>query len=162
MENPMIRVFHNFITEEEEAAILAKVPPVVNRNNGALRRNVRYKIYRTDDMIKTLEDRIMEETPMPRSKQVIPFVLMNEYLPGGGYGMHQDAPGGKTAILNLLSDATLAFCGKQYTDEPNDSMEKFLLPRRALIYFDGDDYYKRSHGVFPVQSLRYSLFFWRK
>ena len=72
-------------------------------------------------------------------------IIVNRYLPGEGIGNHQDkdVPCDWFASLSLSSDIVIKF------NPLNTSKSKYnlLLPRRSLLFAEGDAFFKYKHGI---------------
>lgn len=176
----MITQILNFVTPEEEAALLTLIPTPVRREDygdGRVRLNKMYHLPRWLPLFQVISRRIEAQTPMPAIARN-GHVRVNEYFEGQGLEMHLDiwktggSAGGNTAILSLSGDAILVFNDESEPRAPHlmspsympptEDMQQVPAPRLSLSYFDGDDFWKRSHGVLPVKELRHSFIFWRK
>ncbi|EMD01114.1 hypothetical protein BAUCODRAFT_196023 [Baudoinia panamericana UAMH 10762] len=164
----------NFITGEEEAAIMRSIPPtrwvsLSNRRLQALPARL------------TATNTLVASTPLPAwltepvvgrihdlgvfadAPHGINHCLINEYLPGQGIMPHEDGPAYHpvTATVSLGGTTVLSVTDKRHGEgaEPNGSGEvanpepktyRFIQEPRSLLLITGAAYRDTLHGIADV------------
>jgi len=163
-----VTVLEDFITPDEEAALLASIeagiPTGIKRQKNCVRNVVQRwgssVPYRNDIVADTIPahfqfhlDRLVAQnlvTLRPDS------VTMNQYLTQQAILAHTDLPEGGEVItvLSLQSPATMLFRSRQ-----TERMFSVLLPPRSLVQMRDEIRYNWTHEILPVNTTRYSLVF---
>jgi alkylated DNA repair dioxygenase AlkB len=151
----------NFLTDNEEAEIVSKIPETkILKNSGrnSIRRygsNIPYKNQMESVDIPDYLDFIAEKIVKSGLLFVKPnSISINEYIKGNFIPHHIDSQqnGPIITIVSLLSDAIMEFAYKNNT-------EKIIIPRLSLIQLKDEIRHKWTHSILPVQNKRYSIVF---
>jgi len=151
----------DFISTEEEAHILASIPPTPDRGLKSRNSTRRYGSlfpYKggvmkepTPDYLEDLNRKIMSSG---LSDHLYKSVSLNEYLPGNSNALHVDnlESGPTITIISLGVDTPMLFQNHKY-------MYELMLPARSLIQMKDDIRYRWRHSIPPVKEKRYSIVF---
>jgi alkylated DNA repair protein alkB family protein 8 len=162
-----LRVLEGFVSEAEEAALLAEVD-ARPWAEGALRRRVQHYGFAFDYATRRVEEarrpaplpafaqalaarlaRVLDDEGAPRGAESPPFeadqVTVNEYLPQQGIGAHIDTHSafvGPVVSLSLGSDVVM-----QLRRPDRSARKSVLLRRRSLLVLSGEARYAWEHGI---------------
>lgn len=156
-------IFPDFITEQEEAAIVACIKPkdpaskpVAGRNRieryGSTEPYNNYMESRSiPDFLNTISDKMLERG-LVKSRPL--SVTINEYYPGQKIGDHVDSKksGDVITILCLLSAAEMVF-------KKEGEGFAVTLPPRALVQLKDEIRWDWTHGIPVINEKRYSIVF---
>lgn len=156
----MIKVVEDFISEEEEMVILAKIfHSSVKR--GANRNTItRYgsKLPYHAQSLKDIPEwalllcqRLVDEGLSP---ELPDSVTVNEYMEGQIIDWHIDSMS-SGPVINVLSLSSAARMGLRKGDE----RKEYLLNPRSLVHMSEEERYKWKHCIYPVEKRRYSIVF---
>ncbi|EFA02043.1 alkylated DNA repair protein alkB homolog 8 [Tribolium castaneum] len=149
---PGLRIITNFVSEEEEARLLALCQ---FEDGGSMKHRLvkhygyefRYDINNVDKE-KPLSEGIPQECDFLWRRLPFEFrpnqLTINRYNPGQGIPSHVDthsAFGDPILSLSLSSDVVMEF--------KKDETICVLLPRRSLLVMAGESRYEWTHGIVP-------------
>jgi alkylated DNA repair dioxygenase AlkB len=161
----MIAIIPDFITPEEEQALLSNLKP--SRVSGGFKRNkiLRYgsdKPYKAGKKLpipKWLHDICikvgLEWRSMGMKAELPDHVTINEYMPGQYIDWHIDSPG-SGPIITVLSLESKALMGLKGDDK--DEIQ-IVLPERSLLHMTEEDRWDKKHCTYPVDNHRWSIVF---
>lgn len=153
---PGLRLIEEFISKEQEAAIIAEIdrqPWLME-----LRRRVQHYGFKYDYRARDI-DESMRIKPIPewalvvakpmRSRNIFSGqpdqMIVNEYLPGQGISAHVDCVpcfGPVVASLSLQSNIGMKFRAKR-----DDTEVEVYVPRRSLLVLEGDARFLWTHEI---------------
>lgn len=155
---PGLRLVHDFITEEQEASLLAMLTGASGWVTLSRRRVLHFGVkfdYRTNDV-----DVNGVVPPLPPELQVLaermhrdgltPFrcdqVTVNEYVPGAGIPAHIDTHSAfHDGIASITAGAETVMT---FTDDDGEGNKvDVLLPRRSLLVMNGAARYAWRHAI---------------
>jgi DNA oxidative demethylase len=160
-----LTVLHDYVTAEEEAAILEQIGDPAKKKDGTQRNSIRrygsnlpYNSDMVSKDIPSFLDAIGDRLVADKLVEVKPdSVTVNEYLKGQGIIPHTDSKssGPVITVLCLKSHAVMSF-SKLKDKKLSASVE---LPPRTLLQMRGEVRDNWLHGVPPVTDTRYSVVF---
>ncbi|CAM9100168.1 unnamed protein product [Phaeothamnion confervicola] len=152
---PGLRFVKDFISEEEEAALLAEIGGAVWR--GEIRRRVQHygaafdydklaadvtaKVPPLPDCCREVIERMETGGFVPESPDQL---TVNEYVAGRGIGPHVDTHssfGGTICSLSLGSGVAMEFCAS------DGARQCLYLARRSLLVIQGEARYAWTHAI---------------
>lgn len=156
-------VIEDFITPDEEAAILAEIPrPAHDRRKKERNAVFRYgaiNFYASDFVSKKVPLSILRVARRLKELGHLPAIpkaiTVNQYHRGQIIKPHFDDPkcGAVITVLSLLSPATMRF---YHSEQPSRTFE---LQPRSISFMQGESRKVWRHGVDPVEAERYSIVF---
>lgn len=156
-------VVEDFVTPDEELAILAEIPRPPwakgQKERNSILRFGEKRIYTNNHISPTIPPTlslVAERLPSLGHLPAVPrCVTVNQYFPGQIIKPHYDDPacGPVITVLSLLAPATMRF----YRD--GFSSRAFTLQPRGISFMRGESRLLWQHGVDPVEAERYSVVF---
>lgn len=148
-----VSISPDFITSEQEAAILAEIAKIMPKPSKSPYRNAirRYGAFTYPDNIVSPD---LPEWALQFTEAItFDHVTVNEYYPGQQINWHVDSKesGEEITVLSLLSGAKIQF--KRYHE-----LQTFYLPPRSLACFWGDARWNWEHYL-KAEEKRYSVVF---
>ena len=156
-------VVEDFITPDEELAILAEIPRPPFKKGTTERNSIsrfgRRHVYSNcfvssviPPMLETVARRLHEQQHLDA---VPTCVTVNQYYPGQVIPPHHDdrSCGPVITVLSLLSPATMRFSRRGLPSKT------YVLQPRSLSFMRGESRYDWMHAVDPVEAERYSIVF---
>jgi alkylated DNA repair dioxygenase AlkB len=153
----------DFITTDEEAAILAEIPRKAHdrrrKERNAVFRYGKRHIYTSDFVSKHVPTSILKIGRRLKEQGCLPAIpsciTVNQYHQGQIIKPHYDDPkcGPVITVLSLLAPATIRFYHSQHPSRV------FELPPRSISFMQGESRLSWQHGVDPVPAERYSIVF---
>lgn len=164
-----VTFIEDFISKEEEEAVLSKIGPSKNyntskhktknkKNRNFIRRYGSAEPYGGNivsttipDFLKTLSEKIVASGLLEKEPNSI---TINEYLQGQEITPHIDSPksGKVITIVSLLGSANMILSYKS-------EKISIFLPPRSLIQLSKESREKWNHAIEPVPDRRYSIVF---
>ncbi len=159
---PGLKIWHGFLTPEEQAACVKQVDAAKEMWREDLRRRVQHYGWLYDykarsitpdmhvgplpDWLARLSKKLYDETGL--FKRVPEQVIVNEYKPGQGIATHTDHHGfGPTVCtISLLDDWEMDF-SKNWKDK-----SPALLQRGSCVLMTADARHVWQHGIAPRKS----------
>ena len=159
---PGLKIWHGFLTPDEQAECVKRVDAARDMWREDLRRRVQHYGWLYDykarsitsdmhvgplpDWLAKLAKRLYEETGL--FEMVPEQVIVNEYEPGQGISTHTDHPGfGPTVcMVSLLDDWEMDFSENWKDKSPA------LLPRGSCTFLTDEARYVWQHGIAPRKS----------
>lgn len=157
-----LSVIPDFITKEEEAAILSqlkKTPPQTKTSRNSVRRYGSKKPYQfqpiSSETIPEVYDKISDKIMAAGLLDTKPdSITVNEYHKDQFIGYHVDSPasGDVITVLSLGVDAVINFKKDKQTVGAK-------LPARSLVQMRDEIRWDWEHATTPAKGTRYSIVF---
>ena len=156
-----LKVIKDFITSEEESAILSNIKTGKRKSTGERNNILRYGSnlpYKSSivshvvpDFLDIISDKLVSSGHLPIKPN---SVTINEYLTGQFISPHIDSltSGPIISIIGLMGSASMKFSLLK-----NNFILEF--PPRCLVQMSDEIRYKWKHSILPVKENRYSMVF---
>jgi alkylated DNA repair dioxygenase AlkB len=165
--------YPDFITEQEEAGLLQRIPSIELNNMifqgfEAKRKTASFgydysfdkrKISKGKE-IPSMFDLLIQKVAAYLSMEpdVFAELLVTEYPPGSVINWHRDAPPfDLIAGISLLSDCSFRLRPHEKAKQNRASIISFPVRRRSLYIIRGEARSEWQHSIAPVSETRYSI-----
>jgi alkylated DNA repair dioxygenase AlkB len=165
----MIKIIEDFISPEEQEALLSNLKP--SRIKAGFARNkvlrygsdLPYKPQKKLDIpawLKPLCSLINKEWSTLGLDQQVDHVTINEYLEGQYIDWHIDSKG-SGPIITVLSLDSRAYMGLRIPGSmrPEDIKPLYRLFPRSLLHMTDEERWDMEHCTFPAEAHRWSIVF---